>query len=454
MGIIVSVEGSTVDVEFPVDNLPAINEALHIEGDSRLVLEVHRHLNSSTARCIALCATFGLKRNMKVERTFKPLAVPVGRKTLGRIVNVLGTAIDGLGHIETDLAYPIHRPSPRLSAQSTRTEVYETGIKMIDLLAPFVKGGKVGLFGGAGVGKTVLLIEFIYKAIRVHSGVSIFAGVGERVREGHELYEEMKRMGVLDNSALVIGQMNEVPGVRFRVALTALSIAEYFRDTEKKDVLLLIDNIYRFVQAGSELSTLLGRMPSRVGYQPTLSSELAELEERITSTESGSITAVQAIYVPADDITDPAVTAVMPHLDTTVILSRDIAAKGIYPAVDALQSRSKMLDPDVVGYSHYDVAQQVRETLARYNELQDIIAMLGIEELSAEDRLTVTRARKIERFLTQPFFLTESFTGRKGRHVALRDTIKGCKDILSGAYDDVDEQAFYMIGGIDEVTRQ
>ncbi|NOY39264.1 MAG: F0F1 ATP synthase subunit beta [Nitrospirae bacterium] len=453
MGIIASVQGSTVDVDFPGNNLPAINEALLVEGDSRLILEVHRHLSSSTARCIALCATFGIRRNMRVERTFNPLAVPVGRETLGRIINVLGTAIDGLGPLKSKLSFPIHRPSPSLSEQSTRTEVYETGIKVIDLLAPFVKGGKVGLFGGAGVGKTVLLIEFIYKAVRIHSGVSIFAGVGERVREGHELYEEMKRMGVLDNSILVIGQMNEVPGIRFRVALTALSIAEYFRDTEEKDVLLLIDNIYRFVQAGSELSTLLGRMPSRVGYQPTLSSELSELEERITSTESGSITSVQAIYVPADDITDPAVTAVMPHLDTTVILSRDIAAKGIYPAVDALLSRSKMLDRDVVGYSHYDVAREVRETLARYNELQDIIAMLGVEELSPEDRLTVTRARKLEKFLTQPFFLTESFTGRKGRHVALRDTIRGCKEILSGTYDDVDEQAFYMIGGIEEVSR-
>ncbi|RMG68490.1 MAG: F0F1 ATP synthase subunit beta, partial [Nitrospirae bacterium] len=335
---------------------------------------------------------------------------------------------------------------PTLQSQIVQPEVYETGIKIIDLLCPFIRGGKVGLFGGAGVGKTVLLMEFIYKAVKVYSGVSVFAGVGERIREGHELYEEMKRTGVIDHTVIVLGQMNEPPGVRYRVAMTALSISEFFRDEMGKDVLLLMDNIYRFVQAGTEVSALLGRIPSRSGYQPTMFSEISEIEERITSTQKGSITSVQAVYVPADDITDPAVTSIMPHLDTVVILSRTIASKGLYPSVDPLRSRSKLLSPDLVGVEHYEVARAVKETLARYAELQDIIAMLGIDELTPEDRLLVKRARKLERFLTQPFFLTEAFTGKKGKHVSLKDTIRGCKNILEGRYDDVDERRFYMIG--------
>ncbi len=452
MGKIIAIEGSIIDVEFKDSEVPLINEALLIKNDSEnVVLEVHQYIDKNTVRCIALAQTSGLSRGSNVMRTHKFINVPVGNEMLGRIINALGEPIDDLRDIEGKAKYPIHRPSPVLSRQIVKGEVYETGIKMADLLAPFIRGGKVGLFGGAGVGKTVLLMEFIYKAIKIHSGVSVFAGVGERIREGHELYEEMKRTGVLDNSVIVLGQMNEPPGVRFRAIMAALSISEYFRDVGGKDVLLLIDNIYRFVQAGSEVSALLGRMPSRTGYQPTLFSEISEIEERITSTETGSITSVQAVYVPADDITDPAITAAMPHLDTVIILSREIASKGLYPAIDPLKSRSKMLSKEFVGNTHYEIANQVRETLARYNELQDIIAMLGIDELAPEDRLIVSRARKIERFLTQPFFLTEPFTGKEGKHVPLEDTIKGCQEILDGKYDDVDERKFYMIGGIGEV---
>ncbi len=447
MGKIVAIEGSVMDAVFSEDDRPFLNEALLVDtGERRILFEAHQYINRETVRSISLGKTQGLRRGMEVRRTGRFVEVPVGEPMLGRVVNLLGEPMDGKGMIVSDLKFPIHRESPTLQSQIVQPEVYETGIKVIDLLSPFIRGGKVGLFGGAGVGKTVLLMEFIYKAVKVYAGVSVFAGVGERIREGHELYEEMKRTGVIDHTVIVLGQMNEPPGVRFRVSMTALSISEYFRDIKGRDVLLLMDNIFRFVQAGSEVSALLGRVPSRSGYQPTMFSEISEIEERITSTESGSITSVQAVYVPADDITDPAITAIMPHLDTVVILSRNIASKGLYPAVDPLRSRSKLLSPELVGVEHYEVARKVKETLSRYNELQDIIAMLGIDELTPEDRLLVSRARKLERFLTQPFFLTEPFTGKPGRHVALRDTIRGCRNILEGKYDDVDERKFYMIG--------
>ncbi len=447
MGYILSIEGSVVDVVFPEEDRPFINEALIVETDgNRVIFETHQYIDRHRIRCIALGKTQGLKRGIEVKRTGKFIEVPVGNGLLGRVVNILGDPIDGRGPINSDQKLPIHRSAPTLQSQIVQPEVYETGIKVIDLLCPFIRGGKVGLFGGAGVGKTILLMEFIYKAVKVYSGVSVFAGVGERIREGHELYEDMKQTGVIDHTVIVLGQMNESPGVRYRVAMTALSISEFFRDELGKDVLLLMDNIYRFVQAGTEVSALLGRIPSRSGYQPTMFSEISAIEERITSTQKGSITSVQAVYVPADDITDPAVTSIMPHLDTVVILSRAIAAKGLYPSVDPLRSRSKLLSPDLVGVEHYEVARSVKETLTRYAELQDIIAMLGIDELTPEDRLVVKRARKLERFLTQPFFLTEAFTGKPGKHVALKDTIRGCKNILEGRYDDIDERRFYMIG--------
>lgn len=447
MGRIVAVEGSVLDVVFSDEDRPFINEALVLNDRSaKILLEAHQYIDKNTLRCIALGKTQGIRRGLEVKRTGKFVEVPVGDALLGRVINLLGEPIDDKGAIKSDIFSPIHRESPTLQSQIVQPEVYETGIKVIDLLCPFIRGGKVGLFGGAGVGKTVLLMEFIYKAVKVYSGVSVFAGVGERIREGHELYEEMKRTGVIDHTVIVLGQMNEPPGVRYRVAMTALSISEYFRDVKGRDVLLLMDNIFRFVQAGSEVSALLGRIPSKSGYQPTMFSEISEIEERISSTESGSITSVQAVYVPADDITDPAITAIMPHLDTVVILSRGIAAKGLYPSVDPLRSRSKLLSAELVGVEHYEVARDVKETLSRYNELQDIIAMLGMDELTHEDRLIVSRARKIERFLTQPFFLTEPFTGKKGKHVALKDTIRGCRNILDGKYDDIDERRFYMIG--------
>jgi F-type H+-transporting ATPase subunit beta len=447
LGRVVAVEGSVLDVSFPDEDRPFINEALLISHSSgRIFLEAHQYIDRETVRCIALGKTPGLRRGIEVKRTGRFIEVPLGDALLGRAVNLLGEPIDGREPIEPEVLSPIHRKSPTLQSQIVQPEVYETGIKVIDLLCPFIRGGKVGLFGGAGVGKTVLLMEFIYKAVKVYSGVSVFAGVGERIREGHELYEEMKRTGVINHTVIVLGQMNEPPGVRYRVGMTALSISEFFRDVKGRDVLLLMDNIFRFVQAGSEVSALLGRIPSKSGYQPTMFSEISEIQERISSTEHGSITSVQAVYVPADDITDPAITAIMPHLDTVVILSRGVAAKGLYPAVDPLRSRSKLLSAELVGVEHYEVAKKLRETLARYNELQDIIAMLGLEELTPEDRLVVSRARKLERFLTQPFFLTESFTGTKGRHVALRDTIRGCRNILEGKYDDMDERKFYMIG--------
>jgi len=447
LGRVVAVEGSVLDVSFPDEDRPFLNEALLVNHPSgRILLEAHQYIDRETVRCIALGKTLEVRRGIEVKRTGRFIEIPLGDALLGRAVNILGEPIDGMEPIEPEVLSPVHRKSPTLLSQIVQPEVYETGIKVIDLLCPFIRGGKVGLFGGAGVGKTVLLMEFIYKAVKVYSGVSVFAGIGERIREGHELYEEMKRTGVINHTVIVLGQMNEPPGIRYRAGMTALSISEFFRDVKGRDVLLLMDNIFRFVQAGSEVSALLGRIPSKSGYQPTMFSEISEIQERISSTEHGSITSVQAVYVPADDITDPAITAIMPHLDTVVILSRGVAAKGLYPAVDPLRSRSKLLSAELVGVEHYEVAKKVRETLARYNELQDIIAMLGIEELTPEDRLVVSRARKLERFLTQPFFLTEPFTGTKGRHVALRDTIRGCRNILEGRYDDMDERKFYMIG--------
>jgi len=437
-----------VDVEFDGE-LPHINESLEIARDKgRIVLEVHQQLNGTTVRAVAMGFTEGLKRGMPVKRLYSPLKVPVGEATLGRMMDAMGNPVDELGDIASVEYAPIHREAPVMTRLVCAKEVFETGIKAVDLLAPFIKGGKVGLFGGAGVGKTVLLMEFIYKAVKVHSGISVFAGVGERVREGHELWQEMQNAGVMDRSVLVFGQMNEAPGARFRAGLSAITVAEYFHDKMGLDVLFLVDNVFRFVQAGNEVSTLLGRLPSRVGYQPTLTTELAELEERIASTSLASITSVQAIYVPADDITDPACAGVFPHLDTFIVLSREIAGKGLYPAIDPLLSRSKLLEPETVGKRHYDIALDVKQHLSRYRELQDIIAMLGIEELSQQDRLVVYRARKLERFLTQPFFLTEKFTGVAGVNVPLSETLDGCESIMAGDMDEVGEEALFMIGGL------
>jgi len=437
-----------VDVEFDQE-LPHIDETLEVLWDKgRLILEVHHHLGSSVVRTIAMGFTEGLKRGTPVKRTHSPLEVPVGEPTLGRIFNAMGDPVDEMGPVEAAQYNPIHKESPPMSKLVAAKEVFETGIKAVDLLAPFIRGGKVGLFGGAGVGKTVLLMEFIYKAVKVHKGISVFAGIGERVREGHELWQEMLKAGVMEHSIMVFGQMNEAPGARFRAGLTAMTMAEYFRDKAGKDVLFLADNVFRFIQAGNEVSTLLGRMPSRVGYQPTLTSELAELEERITSTSGTSITSVQAIFIPADDITDPACAGVFPHLDTFIVLSREIAGKGLYPAIDPLLSRSKLLEPETVGKRHYEIALTVKQHLARYKELQDIIAMLGIEELSPQDRLTVYRARKLERFLTQPFFLTEKFSGMPGVNVPLSETLRGCEAIISGELDSVSEESLFMTGSI------
>ncbi len=456
-GYIVAVMGPVVDVMFSEEELPDIYSALVVvnpQTGQKIVLEVEQLLGDSTVRTIAMDSTDGLIRGLEVIDTGEPITAPVGRGVLGRILNVVGEPIDELGEISVSERWPIHRPAPDLVEQSTEIEILETGIKVIDLLAPFPKGGKIGFFGGAGVGKTVLVMELIRNIAIEHKGVSVFAGVGERTREGNELWLEMKESGVLENTVLVFGQMNEPPGARFRVALTALTIAEYFRDVEGKDVLLFIDNIFRFVQAGSEVSALLGRMPSAVGYQPTLATDLGELQERITSTRRGSITSVQAIYVPADDITDPAPATTFAHLDATVVLSRRIAELGLYPAVDPLDSSSKILDPAVVGREHYEVARGVQEVLQRYRDLQDIIAILGIEELSPEDKLVVHRARRIQRFLSQPFHVAERFTGRPGRYVPLEETIRGFKEILEGKLDDVPEQAFLMAGTIDEVKQR
>ena len=452
IGKIVQIIGPVVDVEFSgTEKLPEIYNALKIEhAGKEIILETVKHLEPGRIRAISMQSTDGLKRGLEVIDMEKQIEVPVGPEVLGNLFNLLGKPLNDT-KIKFNKFYPIHRPAPPFVEQSTKTEVFETGIKVIDLIAPFIKGGKVGLFGGAGVGKTVLLTELIRNVAEVAKGASIFAGVGERTREGNDLYREMQESGVIDKTALVFGQMNEVPGARARVALSALAMAEYFRDEENKDVLLFIDNIFRFSQAGSEVSTLLGRMPSAVGYQPTLASEMAELQERITSTKKGSITSVQAIYVPADDITDPAPATTFAHLDSTIVLSRSLTEIGIYPAVDPLASNSSALSPKIVGEEHYSVARDVQKTLQRYKELQDIIAILGIEELSPDDRKIVDRARKIQRFLSQPFNVAETFTGRPGKYVKLEDTIRGFKEILEGKHDDVPEENFYLKGGIEDI---
>ncbi len=450
-GQISQVIGPVVDVEF-AGELPKILEALTIQaGDAVVTLECAAHVGDRTVRTVAMQSTDGLKRGMEVVATGAPISVPVGKEALGRMVDVTGQPIDGGKAIAAKKIYPIHRPAPSFAEQSSKTEVFETGIKVIDLICPFVKGGKVGLFGGAGVGKTVIVMELIHNIATEHGGYSVFCGVGERTREGNGLYLEMKESGVIDKTALVFGQMNEPPGARARVALTGLSMAEYFRDEEKQDVLLFVDNIFRFTQAGSEVSALLGRIPSAVGYQPTLATEMGQLQERITSTKNGSITSVQAVYVPADDLTDPAPATTFGHLDSTVVLSRALSELGIYPAVDPLDSTSTILDPQVLGDEHYKVARSVQRVLQRYKDLQDIIAILGMEELSEDDKQTVARARKIQKYLSQPFFVAETFTGTPGKYVSLKDTIRGFQMILSGELDHIPEQQFYMKGSIDEV---
>lgn len=452
-GIIKQVIGPVVDVAFDA-GLPNIYDALTVKlGKEDLVLEVEQHLGGNVVRAVAMGSTDGLKRGQEVIATGQPISVPVGKETLGRMFNVLGEPLDAKSAVVVDEKWPIHREAPKFVDQSNKVEIFETGIKVIDLICPFVKGGKVGLFGGAGVGKTVVIQELIRNIAAEHGGYSVFAGVGERTREGNDLYREMTESGVLKNTTMVFGQMNEPPGARLRVALTALTMAEYFRDQEKKDILLFVDNVFRFTQAGSEVSALLGRIPSAVGYQPTLATEMGSLQERITSTKNGSITSVQAVYVPADDLTDPAPANTFAHLDSTVVLSRSLSELGIYPAVDPLDSSSTILDPLIVGEEHYEVARGVQKVLQRYKDLQDIIAILGMEELSDEDKATVSRARKIQRFLSQPFFVAETFTGISGKYVSLADTIKGFKAILAGEYDQVSEQEFYMKGSIDEVKK-
>ncbi len=451
-GTISQIIGVVVDVHFPED-LPAIFNALQVQnGDETVTLEVQQHLGTGVVRTVAMGTTDGLERGAEVTDTGVAISVPVGPETLGRMFNVTGDAIDGKGDSGAKKQYPIHRPAPDFKSQSQETEVLETGIKVVDLLCPFLKGGKVGLFGGAGVGKTVIIQELIHNIASEHGGYSMFAGVGERTREGNDLYREMEESGVLDKTALVFGQMNEPPGARARVALTALAMAEYFRDEENRDLLLFVDNIFRFTQAGSEMSALLGRMPSAVGYQPTLATEMGALQERITSTDKGSITSVQAVYVPADDLTDPAPATTFAHLDSTVVLNRSLAAIGIYPAVDPLDSTSTVLDPNVVGEAHYAAARDTQQVLQRYKDLQDIIAILGMEELSDEDKQTVNRARRLQKFLSQPFFVAEQFTGMKGKYVKLDDTITSVREILDGKYDDLPESAFYLKGGISEVV--
>lgn len=453
-GIIRQIIGPTLDIEFPSDSFPNILNAIKIKDEARKIdvtAEVAMHLGDNKVRCIALSSTDGLVRGMEAIDTGAPITVPVGSSTLGRIFNLLGEPIDQLGPVNATTTSSIHKPAPSFEEQETRTLIFETGIKVIDLVGPFPKGGKVGLFGGAGVGKSVIVMELIRNIATQHGGFSVFCGVGERTREGNDLWLEMKASGVLSKTCLVFGQMNEPPGARLRVGLTGLAMAEYFRDTEHQDVLLFIDNIFRFVQAGSEVSALLGRMPSAVGYQPTLGTEIGSLQERITSTKSGSITSVQAIYVPADDYTDPAPASLFTHLDAATTLSRQIAEMGIYPAVDPLTTTSRILDPHIIGDEHYHVAQQVKKILQRYKDLQDIIAILGIDELSEEDKRTVARARKIRNFLSQPFFVAETFTGKPGKYVKREDTIKGFKMIVDGEMDDIPEQAFYMVGPIEEV---
>ena len=460
IGKIIQVMGPVVDVEFPPGKIPKILEALRVTNpaiDDRewnLVLEVAQQLGDNVVRCIAMDTTDGLRRGQEVWATGQPILVPVGKPTLGRIMNVVGDPVDEVGPINADKYYPIHRPAPALPEQDVNIRVLETGIKVFDLLVPFPRGGKMGTFGGAGVGKTVIMMEMIHNIAMEHGGISVFCGVGERSREGNELYLEMKHSGVIDKAALIYGQMNEPPGARARVGLTGVTVAEYFRDEEGQDVLLFIDNIFRFIQAGSEVSALLGRIPSAVGYQPTLATDLGALQERITSTTKGSITSVQCVYVPADDLTDPAPATTFAHLDGTVVLSRQIAELGIYPAVDPLDSQSRILDPNVLGWEHYSVARQVQQVLQRYKDLQDIIAILGIDELSEEDKIIVARARKIQRFLSQPFHVAEQFTGTPGKYVKLEDTIKGFKEILEGKHDELPEQAFYMVGTIEEAVEK
>jgi F-type H+/Na+-transporting ATPase subunit beta len=459
-GKVVQVIGTVVDIRFPSDNLPPIYGAIYITNPTiddkidNLVLEVAQHIGDSVVRCIAMETTDGLVRGQDAAYRGDQITVPVGKEILGRVLNVIGKPVDGQGEVKTSMTYPIHRSAPLLTMQNTKVELLETGVKVIDLLEPYSKGGKVGLFGGAGVGKTVVIMEMIHNIAMHHGGISVFGGVGERTREGNDLWLEMKGSGVLDKTALIYGQMTEVPGARARIGLTALTAAEYFRDEEGQDVLLFIDNIFRFTQANSEVSALLGRMPSAVGYQPTLATDLGELEERITSTLKGSITSVQAIYVPADDLTDPAPATTFAHLDATTVLSRQISELGIYPAVDPLDSTSRILDPMIVGDEHYHVAREVQRILQKYKDLQDIIAILGMDELSEEDKLVVARARRIQRFLSQPFFVAEQFTGTPGKYVALKDTIRGFKEIAEGKHDDLPEQAFYMVGTIEEAVEQ
>ena len=468
VGRVIQVMGPAVDCRFSEERLPAIYSALRVVSEGfdvpqpiDVILEVQQHLGEGRVRCVAMEPTEGMVRGMKAIDSGGPIRVPVGRQTLGRVMNVVGRPVDNMGPIQTEKMYPIHRPAPAFDEQNVNLEMFETGIKVIDLLEPYLKGGKTGLFGGAGVGKTVIIMEMIHRIALQHGGVSVFAGVGERTREGNDLWLEMREAGVIDptdwkksKAALVYGQMTEPPGARLRVALTGLTAAEYFRDEEGADVLLFIDNIFRFTQAGSEVSALLGRMPSAVGYQPNLATELGELQERITSTKKGSITSVQAIYVPADDLTDPAPATTFSHLDATTVLSRAIAELGIYPAVDPLASTSRVLDPHIVGEEHYRVAKAVKGVLQRYKDLQDIIAILGIDELSEDDKLTVARARKIQRFLSQPFFVAEQFTGMQGKYVKLEDTIRGFAEIVEGKHDSVSEQAFYLVGGIEEVLEK
>jgi F-type H+-transporting ATPase subunit beta len=456
----VQVIGPVIDVEFEEGKLPAIMNSILItnpainDQEDNLIVEVAQHLGDNVVRCIAMDITDGLVRGMPAKDTGAPIMVPVGKECLGRILNVVGRPVDGMGAIDAKNMMPIHREAPTFLEQNTSVHVLETGVKVIDLLVPFPRGGKMGMFGGAGVGKTVVMMEMIHNIAMHHGGISVFAGVGERTREGNDLYREMLESGVIKQAALIYGQMTEPPGARARVALTALAAAEYFRDVEGQDVLLFVDNIFRFTQAGSEVSALLGRMPSAVGYQPTLATDLGELQERITSTTKGSITAVQCVYVPADDLTDPAPATTFAHLDGTVVLSRPIAELGIYPAVDPLDSTSRILDPNVVGAEHYSVARQVQVTLQKYKDLQDIIAILGMDELSEEDKLTVSRARKIQRFLSQPFFVAAQFTGTEGKFVSVPDTVRAFKEILEGKHDDLPEQAFYMVGGIEEVIEK
>ncbi|MGB5849104.1 MAG: F0F1 ATP synthase subunit beta [Ignavibacteriaceae bacterium] len=459
-GKIISVIGPVVDIEFEEGHLPDILYAVRIprttiEGvEDELIVEVQQHLGEDTVRAVAMDSTDGLVRGMEAFDTGEPISVPVGPETLGRLINVIGKGIDGLGEIKTKKKYPIHRPAPEFKNLSTQKEMFETGLKVVDLLEPYSKGGKTGLFGGAGVGKTVIIMELIHNIAQHHGGYSVFAGVGERTREGNDLWLEMKESGVLDKTALIFGQMNEPPGARLRVGLTGLTVAEYFRDEEGRDILLFIDNIFRFTQAGSEVSALLGRMPSAVGYQPNLATEMGALQERITSTDKGSITSVQAIYVPADDLTDPAPAAVFSHLDATTVLSRQIAELGIYPAVDPLESTSRIMEPGVLGQEHYDVAKNCKEILQHYNDLQDIINILGMDELSDEDKTLVRRARRIQRFFSQPFFVAEQFTGVAGKYVKLEDTIRAFKGILDGEYDDLPEAAFLYVGTIEEAVEK